>query len=177
MDYDEHKFAELVVYVAQRLQGDPAGGAVKVNKVLFYAEFGHMRAHGRPITGAEYFRLPQGPAPRRLVPVRDRLIARGDLQQVKSSYLGMTQHRLIPLRDPDLSLFTDDEIETVEQALAALLSLTGAAASDMSHEEIGWQMVEERETIPFEAAYLRPPVITDAIRARAKELAVKRGIA
>ena len=69
-EYDEAKFAELLLYVARRLDGDPAGGAVKLNKVLFYAEFAHVRAHGQPISGAEYEKLENGPAPRRLLPVR-----------------------------------------------------------------------------------------------------------
>ncbi|MEA2715744.1 MAG: hypothetical protein QOI99_61, partial [Actinomycetota bacterium] len=53
MDYDERKFAELVLYAASRLADDPAGGAVKLNKVLFFSEFAHMRRHGQPITGVE----------------------------------------------------------------------------------------------------------------------------
>ena len=66
-EYDEDKFGEVLLYVAKALQDDPAGGAIKINKALFNADFGHMRAHWRPITGAEYQKLPYGPAPRRLV--------------------------------------------------------------------------------------------------------------
>ena len=48
--YDERKFTELVVYVAARLQSDRSGGATKLNKVLFFADFAHVRRTGRPIT-------------------------------------------------------------------------------------------------------------------------------
>jgi hypothetical protein len=65
MVQSESKLAELILYVAERLRGDPKGGAMKVNKVLFSAEFAHMRLHGVPITGVEYQKLERGPAPRR----------------------------------------------------------------------------------------------------------------
>ena len=36
--YDERKFTELLVYVASRLQGDQSGGAIKFNKIRFFAD-------------------------------------------------------------------------------------------------------------------------------------------
>jgi hypothetical protein len=44
-DYDERKFTELLVHVATRLQGDRSGGATKLNKVLFFADFAHTPAY------------------------------------------------------------------------------------------------------------------------------------
>src|SRR5665811_1099589 len=75
--YDERKFTELLLYVADRLRADRAGGATKLNKVLFFADFAHVRRTGAPITGAADQKLPQGPAPRRLKPVRDSLVSTG----------------------------------------------------------------------------------------------------
>ena len=49
--YDERKLTELIVYVADRLADDRAGGSTKLNKVLFFADFAHVRQHGTPITG------------------------------------------------------------------------------------------------------------------------------
>lgn len=64
-----------------------------------------------------------------------------------------------------------EEIETVDQALAEVEGTTGTALSDLSHEEVGWRMGEEGETIPFEAAYLRPAVVTKTIREHTARLA------
>ena len=63
IEYDEAKFTEMLLYVADKLGDDRAGGATKLNKILYFAEFAHVRRHGRPISGADYFRLDQGPAP------------------------------------------------------------------------------------------------------------------
>lgn len=97
---DEAKFAELLLLVAESLAADRFGGTTKVNKALFFAEFAHVRNTGRPITGARYQKLPHGPAPRRLLPVRAHLIETGAAALVEESVLGYEQHRLQPLRAP-----------------------------------------------------------------------------
>lgn len=173
-EYDEAKFAEFLLYVTRRLEGDPAGGAVKLNKVLFYAEFAHVRAHGRPITGAEYQKLENGPAPRRLLPVRQRLIERGDAELRTETYLGRSQKRLVALREPDETRFGPEELRAVDEALTELHGRSATDVWQLSHGEVGWRMVGDGDTIPYEAAYLRPAVRTEAVREHARRLAAER---
>ena len=171
-EYDEDKFAELVLYVAGRILTDPTGGATKINKILFAAEFAHVRGHGRPISGADYQKLKRGPAPRRLVPVRKQLLERGDAELVPDEYMGYQLDRLKPLRPADVTRFTPEELRHVEQAIEALWGKTATEASELSHREMGWRMVEDGETIPYEAALLAREVdVTDAMRKRAEQLA------
>lgn len=150
--YDERKFTELVMYVASRLRCDHSGAATKLNKVLFFADFAHVRRTGAPITGAEYQKLEHGPAARRLRPVRDRLIEKGDAELVDEEFLGYRQHRLVPHRGADLTVFSDDELGTIDRVLADLDGLSARQVSDLSHEEAGWRLVDFSETIPYEAA-------------------------
>lgn len=157
--YDERKLTELVLYVSKRLETDRAGGATKLNKVLYFADFAHVRRTGRPITGAEYQKLPQGPAPRRLLPVRTALVERGDAEVRRETYLGYEQHRLVAKRDPDLSVFDADELESVDRVLEDLAHLTAAQVSSLSHAEPGWLLVDEGETIPYAAALIAPEQI------------------
>jgi Antitoxin SocA-like, Panacea domain len=171
-DYDEDKFAELVLYVAGRIMEDPTGGATKINKILFAAECAHVRQCGSPITGAEYQKLPHGPAPRRLIPVRERLIADEHAELVQDEYMGYQLDRLKPRRPADTGRFSTEELKHVEQAIAALWGKTATEASELSHREMGWRMVELHETIPYEAALLAPRVqVTPEMRTRAEQLA------
>lgn len=173
---DERKLAELILYVAARLVDDPKGGATKINKVLFAAEFAHTRLHGAPITGVTYQKLKHGPAPRRLVPIRDELVRNGSAERRRDYYLGYPLDRLVPLRDADTTLFTDDEIKIVDQAITALWSKTAVEASELSHRELGWRMVDMGEDIPYEAAYLAPSAeATEAIIRHAQTLAGRLG--
>ena len=175
--YDESKFAEMLVLAAELLASDQRGGATKLNKLLYFADFAHVRTHGRPISGVDYQRLEHGPAPRRLVPVRRELIADGSLDlAVETDALGYSTTRVLPKRSADRSRFDDSEIATLERVAGLLKSMTAAEATALSHDDPGWRLVATGETIPYEAAYLPivdeiPAGIEDEVRQRAAELA------
>ncbi len=172
--YDEDKLAELLLHVAGSLAGHPSAGATKLNKLLFFAELAHVRAHGRPITGAEYQRLAHGPAPRRLVPIRERLLANGDAVLRKEVFVGRIQERLEPRRQADLSRFEDTELATINEVIEQLGERTGTELSELSHREPAWNLVAEGETIPYEAAFLRPGPAGPRALAYARELAARQ---
>jgi uncharacterized phage-associated protein len=176
--YDEAKFAELLLYVAERLSGDRSGGATKLNKVVFFAEFTHLRRHHAVISGCEFQKLPHGPAPRRLVAVRQRLIEQGDAELVTEDFLGRPQHRLIARRPADLSRFSDDERKSVDDVLDQLADLSGSQVSELSHQEPGWQLAEIGETIPYATAFLDfPQVATPTSDALERQVAERYGLA
>jgi len=168
---DETKLAELIVYVAGMIRDDPTGGATKINKILFYADFAAVRSQGFPITGVEYQKLEDGPAPRRLLPIRQQLIDEGAVARIEDEYFGKTVHRLVPLREADTGIFNLDELRIVDQVLKALWGLTATQVSERSHEEKGWQMVDVGETIPYSSAFLSPRFQpTEAKKEHAAEL-------
>lgn len=53
-----------MLYIAKRSLTDPYFGYVKLNKILFYADFVAYGELGKPITGATYIRNLYGPTPR-----------------------------------------------------------------------------------------------------------------
>jgi hypothetical protein len=172
----DEKLAELVLYVAQKLRDDPTGGATKLNKVLYFAEFAHTRAYGEPITGVPYQKLPRGPAPRRLLPIREWLIQSGAAVMEQDQFLGYPLHRLVPKREPDLSLLSETAVKMVDQVIQSLWGQTAEQTSERSHEEAGWRIVEYGDDIPYEAAYLPSRVaVTNSVREHAAELAERLG--
>jgi len=172
--YDERKFTELLVYVASRLHGDQSGGATELNKLLFFADFAHVRRTGAPITGAEHQKLEHGPAARRLSPVRDRLIESGDAVLVDEQFLGYRQHRLVPHRDADLGVFSSDELATIDKVLADLGGLNARQVSDLSHDEAGWRLVDFGDTIPYEAALVGARQVSTPTSQRLEREAAER---
>ena len=156
--YDEEKLAELIVHVADRTRDDPGAGATTLNKLLYFADFAAMRELGRPITSAEYQKLPRGPAPRRLRPIRAQLIDAGavELRFVRDA-LGYERHRLVALRSARLELFTADELRIVDEITDTFRNASAAQISELSHHEAAWQLVEDGDTIPYELAFLVAP--------------------
>ncbi len=169
MEADEEKLGELLIYASGKLLDDPTGGATKINKILYYSELSHVRSHGVPITGVAYRKLPQGPAPRQLVPVRDRLIENGDVILREDEYFGRPLHRLVPLRPQRVDSLSQEEMATVDEVIKALWGKTAGEVSGMSHRELGWNMVEMGEDIPLSTAYLpRRAAMSDAARQSGK---------
>ena len=177
-EYDERKFRELVVLVASRLVDDEAGGATKLNKVLYFADFAHVRRTGRSITGAAYQKLTNGPAPRRLIPVRKELLRDGAATLEERDFLGYKQNRLVPTRPADESVFDADEMRTIHDVLADLDGMNAREVSDLSHEEAGWRLTEEGDTISYASAFIpREQPLTPAAADQAAAVAERYGIA
>jgi hypothetical protein len=174
MDLADQRLGELILYAAKASENDASVGAVKLNKILYFAEFAHVRTTGRPITGARYQKLAQGPAPRRLLPVRDYLIEEGSARLDHTTYLGNVQDHLVALRGANLDLLEPGAKESVDEVVQWLWGRTGGEVTRLSHEEPGWKMVELQEDIPFSTAYLPQEfVLTPTATAHAEELAAR----
>lgn len=173
---DERKLRELILYISQRCANDPTFGAIKLNKTLCFSDFFFYGYKQRGITGVEYQKLPNGPAPRRLLPVRQEMMDSGELviQEVPLQS-GFVQKRPVNLRAPDLSVFTGEEIALVDSVIDSLREVNAEATSEMSHNMVGWLVADENEVIPYNTAYFLNPPLTDDERLRASELNAAKG--
>ena len=88
---NDAKLVELILLISEWSQGDPKFGAIKLNKLLFHADFSAFLTTGEPITGQEYFALPQGPAPKRFKPITEKMKKGGALAYQEVSYFGHPQ--------------------------------------------------------------------------------------
>lgn len=158
--FNREKFRELVLLIAHLSADDPTFGAVKLNKVLFYADFEAYAELGSPITGARYQHLEFGPAARPLLPIQDELIRFGEAAFESRHYHGRQQRRLVAKRRPNYRLFTEKELEFVERAIGRFEDMDASTLSGLSHDESkGWQITEDGEDIPYESVFLstEPP--------------------
>lgn len=172
---DEHKLAELILYISQKCATDPTFGSTKLNKILCYSDFLFYAYHDRGITNVEYQKLPNGPAPRRLIPVRNELIDNGDLAiQEVILRSGETQKRTVNLRKPNLNIFTGEEIALVDRMIESMEGVKAEDVSEMSHNLVGWLVADEGETIPYNTIYFANPPITEEESLHARELKAAR---
>jgi len=159
-EFSPDKFRALMLYAAHRAResGDRWFGAVKLNKILYYSDFLCYQRHGRPITGAHYQKLEEGPAPKELLREREHLIAQGLAQVTPVQVFNYVQHRLVPTA-PSIAAdehFDEHEIAVIDEVIRELEPLTAAEVSEMSHREMGWRGALLKEEIPYETAFLAP---------------------
>jgi hypothetical protein len=114
---DDEKLRELILLVSEWSHADPKFGAIKLNKLLFHADFCAFLTYGTPITGQEYFKLSQGPAPRHLKPLTEAMIKKGEFAWKEVPYYGRTQKKPIALRAPDTSKLSGTDVELVKQTI------------------------------------------------------------
>jgi hypothetical protein len=170
------KFKELLLYVAEKSVDDRNFGATKLNKILYFSDFLAYGEFGEAITGVKYQRLNFGPAPVPLLPVEAELEREGAAQIVEVPQFNWTQKRLIAKRRPDLSVFSAAEIALVDDVMDSLRKLDASAVSALSHLERSWQIVGDREEIPYEYAFLSSERMTPTDVARARAVAAELGL-
>lgn len=168
---NKRKLRELILLIATESAED-ATGDIYLNKVLFFSDALALQRLGRPITGARYQKLPLGPAMRALLPIREEMVQDGDLNVVMIGKQRVT----VACRDPDLSVFSANEIKLVREVMDEYRDAPAIAISDLSHfRSPGWNLVDEREDIPLESQLISTEAIPDGMKERGRALAARFG--
>jgi hypothetical protein len=156
-EFDSGRFKEAVLYFAERSseEVDPQMSRVKLNKLLFRADFEAFRLLGQSITGATYLRGEHGPMAAQL-PISEEELGRAGYLHYRIDESGPFE-RKIPIADEsaDAEQFSAAERGIMDRALQELAPYGGKGASVWSHEEsAGWRLTPEEEVIPYETAII-----------------------
>jgi hypothetical protein len=118
-----------------------------------------------------------GPAPARLVPVRDALERRGKLVvQTLPLKSGKKQVRTVNLTEPNLKVFSGREIALVDSIIEDLWDMDAAESSEFSHRFVGWKMTKEGDPIPYGSIFVSDEPLSTAEIQRGQELAREFGL-
>jgi hypothetical protein len=173
-DDGDRRLRELVVYISGKFLTAEFFGVVKLNKTLFHSDMRSFRRYGEAITGNKYKKDERGPVPVGIKPVQDDMERHGQIAVVYQEVHGLTQHRVVPLRKPDLTLFSGRDIAVVDEVIAELWNKTGKQVSQESHG-VQWNTRALEDRIPYEASYLSDEPITPADIERTAALAKRFG--
>lgn len=157
----DKRLRELIIYIAGRCLTNEFFGTVKLNKILFHSDFRAFRKYGKPITGQKYKKDERGPVPVHIKPVQMEMEKRHDILVIEEEVYGLIQRRVVPLRQPDLTVFTGQDIAVVDEIIKELWNKTATQVSAESHG-IQWNTRVMNDPIPYEAAYLSDEPITPA---------------
>ena len=176
--FNREKFEELILLVARECEDHTFFGATKLNKILFFADFGAYSELGKSITGAEYMAIEHGPVPRQMRPIREKMISEGRIRLERRG----NQDRIVARRTVDESLFSAAEAQVIFAVIGELETENADSVSDLSHKFLGWQAgwaelkaTGRSPTIPYESVFVsnRPP--TDEEVSRVASIAEEHG--
>jgi hypothetical protein len=156
------RLEELILYIVARHEGDRQFGLTRLTKVLFWAEFEWFRRTGKPIAGGTYIKMPRGPMLDRfrdtLYGMQQRNLLRLERRPSGGPY---PLERPITMREPDITLFSADQLALVDQIIAHHWGETAGEVSDISHDFMGWRLADPQERIPYGTATVYAPEVTD----------------
>lgn len=161
MQFDREKLKAAILYTCTRCP--PAQlGAVKLHKVLYFADMLRYAGVGSPITGSTYRKRQHGPTCDQLLATLGELARSNQIEVRKVDYFGYTktEYRVVAVADtsrlsPDECLLLDEVIEFVCEAN------TARTISEFSHNR-AWEIADFGETLPYFSAFkLFPSELTE----------------
>ncbi|MEM7370654.1 MAG: type II toxin-antitoxin system antitoxin SocA domain-containing protein [Bacteroidota bacterium] len=142
------KVANFVLFFAEKAKPRKT----RLNKLLFYADFLHFKQTGFAISGCNYRAIPFGPVPshfhelfgiletEKFIRIEQELFEHGGIGE-----------RFLAEKPFDPNLFSESELESMQEVLEKLNSMETKEIIDLSHEENGWKENQEtRELISYQ---------------------------
>lgn len=121
----------------------------KINKLLFYADFKHFKEYSLSITGSRYVRITYGPVPNNYQFYIAFLEASKLISIEEVFFNGNAAEKIISTEKPDLSIFSDTELQVLLEVKKYFKGFTAKKISDFSHEEIGYVETKNSNVISY----------------------------
>lgn len=153
-DFDVEKMRQCILYFVQN--GDPDTlGKTKLMKLLYYADFDHYERFDESITGATYRKLPAGPVPKAAFEMLDQMVRENVLSVEQVPTPSFVRNKYEALESFDRSLFTDEELETLETVSQRWRTVKTNDIVAASHDDPPWIAVASGSEIPYHLVYYR----------------------
>lgn len=151
--FNLERFQNLVIY----LSAIATPFKVKMNKLLYYADFTHYKYFGRSITGIRYEAIKMGPVPTHYQSLFD--ISKGreafEIEEIwfeDSDFAG--EKFSASLDSFNSTLFSETELQTIERVAEKFKNTSTNEIIKLSHDEIGWkESVSGRNVIDYSTAF------------------------
>lgn len=147
------KIKELILYISRECAGTKHFGMVKLNKMIFASDRECYAQTGRPITGAQYKKQKQGPTLYPMVPILKEMVKAGEVEIVEEMLGEWPQKRTIAKREPNLSVFSKEELCAIGKWIRKLQPLTASQVRDLFHEEAFWELLQYKDSIPYGSVF------------------------
>ncbi len=140
---DFNKFTQMVVFFSERL----LPYKTQLNKLLFYTDFVHYKNKVSSISGFRYSAIPLGPVPDNYEGIYNLIENKGEIDiDYQENDWGPTKRfkNTVPFNE---SLFTSEELDTMNFVCEKFGKMSTKEIVDYSHEETAWVENKERKGI------------------------------
>jgi len=147
------KIQNVIIYLVEHIVPWKTG----LNKLLFYTDFLHYRNYGKSIMGLQYRAIPLGTVPSNY----DRILANVvEKELVQVEYVPFSNgnvgenYKPNPLHSFDESLFSEQELKTLQNVVENFKDKTTTQIVNLNHEEKAWiDNYEQRGVVDYGYAF------------------------
>jgi len=149
------KFENAFLYITQKIGALPNVGQTVLYKILYFCDFDYYEKYEEQLTGARYQRNHYGPTPIEFGEILKQMVVEKKIEVVKSSFFNHEQTKYMPRVAPDLSVFSGQELNHIDEVIEKLKNKTAKELSDLSHKDVPWITTSEGKIIDYESVFYR----------------------
>lgn len=149
------KLKNALLYITQKIGALPNVGQTVLYKILYFCDFDYYEKYEEQLIGATYIKNLYGPTPREFSAIIKQMAKDGQIEEIKTKFFNKDQTKYIPVKYPDLSVFTGRELQHIDEEIARLGTKTAIELSDFSHQDVPWITAEMGKNISYEAVFYR----------------------
>lgn len=147
--FDPDKALNLVLYVAGKVKTPTFH---TISKIIYFADKLHLERYGRLICGDSYVAMKHGPVPSEIYDMMKDV--RGDgfsehWQNARGSFEVQDKATVVPRRAADLDVFSDSDLECLEESIQTYGHLDFVRLTELSHDA-AWQTTDDNDIIDLE---------------------------
>ena len=149
-EFDPNKMRETVLKVASRPRNQKPCDTDFIGMTMYFADTEAYRRLGQSITGATYHHMPRGPMPTELTDTIVQMTMTGDARCYLTTGIKSVTTQIEPARTPDLSSFSNDELQVLEDIMQSFHEYTTNHLSEHACAEAGYRATTVYNPIPYE---------------------------
>lgn len=160
------KLKEALHFVIENCVDASRLGAIRLNKILWFADCHAFRENGISITGDGYVKRKFGPVPKHVLAALRELEGEGKIAVREVPYSTRKTYReFISLASPDTGELSETDREWLKVYSQIICeNYTASAISEISHDQV-WEAADDGEEIPLYTIFAsQAGAITDEVR-------------
>lgn len=149
------KFKQVLLYILNKVGAKPNVGQTVIYKLLYFIDFDYYEIFEEQLMGLKYIKNNYGPTPIDFAKLIQEMEKNGELEEIKTKYFNKDQTKYLPIKEPNLSLLSAQEIKHIDDELARLSDMSAKELSEYSHKDIPWIGANMGEIMDYEAVFYR----------------------
>ncbi len=147
--FDPEKALNAILWIAKRI---PSPTFHSISKLFYFADRIHLERYGRLISGDSYVAMKHGPVPSGTYDIMKAVRGDGTCaveEEAQEAFTVDGRYDVIPRRGADETLFSESDLECLQEALKRYGNLSFQELTRLSHDE-AWDSVDENDIIELE---------------------------